>query len=100
VPQAWAAGSVFHLLQAILGLQADAPNGRLYVAPELPYWLPDLRLSGLAVGAARVDLEFRREGERTVWHAAVREGSIDVRERPWQPWEAGIQAEVEREVAT
>jgi glycogen debranching enzyme len=26
VPQAWAAGSVFHVLQAILGLQADAPK--------------------------------------------------------------------------
>src|SRR6185369_13884555 len=36
VPQAWAAGSVFHLIQAILGLQADAPHGRLYVDPMLP----------------------------------------------------------------
>ncbi len=41
VPQAWAAGSVFHLLQAILGLQADAPNHCLYLAPHLPEWLPD-----------------------------------------------------------
>ncbi len=31
VPQAWAAGSVFHLLQAIVGLAADAPHNRLYV---------------------------------------------------------------------
>ena len=28
VPQAWAAGSVFSFLQAILGAQPDAPNGR------------------------------------------------------------------------
>src|SRR6185295_19718544 len=33
VPQAWAAGSVFHLLQAILGLRGDAPKGRLFVDP-------------------------------------------------------------------
>lgn len=26
VPQAWAAGTVFHLLQELLGLQADAPG--------------------------------------------------------------------------
>src|SRR6185295_12297796 len=54
VPQAWAAGSVFHLLQAILGIRADAPAGRLYVAPELPRWLPDISLHGLRVGRARV----------------------------------------------
>ena len=46
VPQAWAAGSVFHLLQAILGLQADAPNGRLYVDPVLPPWLPNVTCGG------------------------------------------------------
>jgi glycogen debranching enzyme len=33
VPQAWAAGSCFALLQAILGIQPDAPNDRLYVDP-------------------------------------------------------------------
>ena len=31
VPQAWAAGSVFHLLQAILGLDANAHKKSLYV---------------------------------------------------------------------
>ena len=33
-------------MQAILGLQADAPNGRLYVDPMLPPWLPNVTLSG------------------------------------------------------
>jgi glycogen debranching enzyme len=89
VPQAWAAGSVFHLLQAILGLRADAPAGRLYVAPELPRWLPDVSLHGLAVGRARVDLRFWREAERSRWDVDVREGTIDVREEAWGPWEVG-----------
>ena len=40
IPQAWAAGAVFHLLQTLLGLEADAPCQRLYVAPTLPDWLP------------------------------------------------------------
>jgi glycogen debranching enzyme len=87
VPQAWAAGSVFHLLQAILGLRADAPAGRLYVAPELPRWLPEISLHGLAVGRARVDLRFWREAERSRWDAEVREGTIDVREDAWGPWD-------------
>ena len=33
VPQAWAAGSVFSMVQAILGLQPDAPDRTLYVDP-------------------------------------------------------------------
>jgi len=86
VPQAWAAGSVFHLLQAILGLQADAPRRRLYVDPELPHWLPELTLRGVRVGQAKVDLRFWREGERTRWEGAVREGTVDLRHEQWRPW--------------
>ncbi len=84
VPQAWAAGSVFHLLQAILGLQADAPNQRLYVDPNLPEWLPDITLHQVAVGNASVDLKFWREGEHTRWDASVLAGNLDIREQPWQ----------------
>ena len=36
VPQAWAAGSVFHLLRALLGLDADANQKKLYIQPVLP----------------------------------------------------------------
>jgi glycogen debranching enzyme len=95
-PQAWAAGTVFHLLQAMLGLQADAPHDRLYVDPHLPAWLPDVTLRGLAVGKsllgdlivdkAKLDLRFWREGERTRWEVLAQEGELTVEERPWQPW--------------
>lgn len=50
VPQAWSAGAVFFLLNAILGLEVDAPRDRLYLSPDLPEWLPDLVLSDLTVG--------------------------------------------------
>ena len=86
VPQAWAAGSVFHLLQAILGLRADAPRGRLYVDPELPPWLPEITLHGLAVGPARLDLRCWRDGDRSRWTAEIRQGTISVQEQPWRPW--------------
>jgi hypothetical protein len=58
VPQAWAAGSAFSLLQAILGMVPDAANGRLYVDPVLPHWLPDVTLRGLCVGKEVFDLRF------------------------------------------
>jgi glycogen debranching enzyme len=93
VPQAWAAGSTFHLLQAILGLEADAPRGRLRVDPVLPAWLPDVTLQGLRVGRAEVDLRFWREGERTRWEASPRRGQIDVSQEAWRPW-APVLAEV------
>ena len=87
VPQAWAAGSVFHLLQAILGLRGDAPRGRLYVDPELPRWLPEITLHGLAIGEARVDLRFWRDGDCSRWTASIREGAISVHQEAWRPWE-------------
>ncbi|MBE9170605.1 amylo-alpha-1,6-glucosidase [Pleurocapsales cyanobacterium LEGE 06147] len=86
VPQAWAAGSVFQFLQAMLGLQADAPNKTLYVDPLLPEWLKDITLRRLEVGNTFIDLRFWREGEQTRWDASVGDGSIDVREKPWKPW--------------
>jgi glycogen debranching enzyme len=86
VPQAWAAGSTFHLLRAILGLQADAPGGCLFVDPTLPAWLPDVTLRGLRVGPCRLDLRFWRDGERTRWDAELVEGMVEVRESPCRPW--------------
>ncbi len=65
VPQAWAAGSAFLFLQAILGLQADAPRGRLFVAPALPPWLDWVEVDNLEVGRARVALRCWRERGRS-----------------------------------
>ena len=65
VPQAWAAGSAFALLQAMLGIALDAPRGRVYVDPALPAWLPDITLSDLRLGRRRFDLRFWREGDAT-----------------------------------
>ncbi len=86
VPQAWAAASVFQLLQAMLGLQADAPNHRLHLDPYLPEWLPELTLRRVEVGKALVDLHFWRDGESTKWDAAVT-GDVEVKQQAWQPWE-------------
>ncbi len=65
VPQAWAAGSSFMLIQAMLGVIPDAPRGRLYVYPELPEWLPDITVLDLMVGELRFDIRFWREEEET-----------------------------------
>jgi glycogen debranching enzyme len=94
VPQAWAAGSVFHLLQAMLGLQADAPNSRLYVDPQLPAWLPSVELRGLKVGRDKTDLHFWREGDRTFWEVSSQSGQLVVVEQAWHPWSVDRQLAV------
>ncbi len=56
VPQAWASGAVLHLLSALAGVAPDAHGRRLVVAPVLPPWMGEVRLRGLRVGDASVDL--------------------------------------------
>lgn len=65
VPQAWAAGSVFSMVQAILGMQPDAPHRMLYLDPALPPWLPDLTVRNLRLGEQAFDIRFWRAGEET-----------------------------------
>lgn len=65
VPQAWAAGSQFHLLRALLGLDADAHSNTLYIDPVLPKWLPDITVHNLRVGTSMVTLRFWREEDET-----------------------------------
>jgi glycogen debranching enzyme len=81
VPQAWAAGSVFHLLQAILGLDADAHKKSLYVDPELPHWLPDITLHNLRVGESTITLRFWKENEETRDEVLALEGDLLVQRR-------------------
>jgi glycogen debranching enzyme len=75
VPQGWAAGSIFSLLQAMLGFQADAPNERLYVDPHLPAWMPDLTVRDLRIGSTVFDIRFARNGDKTTFE--VTKGPTD-----------------------
>jgi glycogen debranching enzyme len=79
VPQAWAAGTPFMLLQAMLGLQPDAPRGKVYVDPALPDWLPDVTLKDLRLGRRRFDIRFSRDGKDTAFE--VLKGKRDAVER-------------------
>ena len=62
-PQAWAAASAGLIVSTVLGLRADAPNGRLVLAP-----LPDppfgaVRVEGLRVGGLPVTVEVSATGQ-------------------------------------
>jgi glycogen debranching enzyme len=62
-PQAWAAGSVFLIVQAMLGLQPDADAGVLTVRPTLLGRISRLSVRNLRLGGHAVDLDcFDDEG--------------------------------------
>ncbi|WP_224089152.1 glycogen debranching N-terminal domain-containing protein [Nostoc sp. MS1] len=78
IPQAWAAGAIFLLIRSILGLEADAPQRKLKVQPNLPESLPELELINLSVGDANVSLRFWRKGEQTQWQVTHLNGELQV----------------------
>lgn len=78
-PQAWAAGSPFLMLQAMLGVSARAHENLLTVnKPHLPTWLNTVEVRNLTVGGSRLSLVFRREGEITSFSLLSREGDLRV----------------------
>jgi glycogen debranching enzyme len=78
-PQAWAAGSPFLLLQAMLGLSAQAQNNVLTVnKPHLPPWLNQVELRNLRVGSSSISVVFRREGELSAFSLVDRKGDVRV----------------------
>lgn len=67
LPQAWAAGSAFMLLQACLGLRIDGWSGSVSIdRPRLPTGIDRLTVRNLQVGARYVTLHFHRVDGRVV----------------------------------
>jgi glycogen debranching enzyme len=78
-PQAWAAGSVFMLLQAALGLEIDAPAGKVrFNNPQLPEKLEAIQIRGLRAGAASLDLAIQRQGAGVAVRVLRRRGEVKV----------------------
>src|SRR4051794_11661138 len=78
-PQAWAAGSVFMVLQACLGLEVQAREGRIYLHHSaLPETLEEVRIRNLRVGSASVDLSFERYGETVGVNIERRQGAVEI----------------------
>jgi len=79
LPQAWAAGSVFMLLQAVLGMHVDgARNTVTFTHPVLPEWLTWLRIEQLRVANGVVDLLCERHPHDVGISVVRREGDVKV----------------------
>jgi glycogen debranching enzyme len=78
-PQTWASGAVLLLLQACLGLEIRATQGELVFAnPYLPEFLSEVRISGLQVAGARIDLSLIRHDTDVGINVHRREGRLNV----------------------
>ncbi|MBV8496177.1 MAG: amylo-alpha-1,6-glucosidase, partial [Gammaproteobacteria bacterium] len=67
LPQAWASGALFMLLQAVLGIRIDGARKEVHLEqPALPIGIEALTIRSLPVGEERVELLFRRLGDRVV----------------------------------
>ncbi len=78
-PQAWAAGAVFLLLQACLGLDIDAHAARiLFDRPLLPPSVPRVIVRQLEVGASRVDLVLENHHDDVSVQLVRRDGDVEI----------------------
>jgi glycogen debranching enzyme len=78
-PQAWASGAVFLALQACLGLEVQGAERKLVFSnPLLPEFLQEVRIRGLRVADARIDLVLTRHAEDVGINVLHREGTVRV----------------------
>jgi len=61
LPQAWASGCIFMLLQACLGVRIDGRRRELHIElPQLPNGIESLAIRDLYVGEGCLDVQFQR----------------------------------------
>ncbi len=82
LPQAWAAGSVFMMLQACLGVTVDAQKGEVSIVdPHLPIGIDRLWINELKVGSETINLAFEQHGERVTVTTDARPGLVSLHDR-------------------
>ncbi len=78
-PHAWAAGSVFLLLQACLGLGVSGVERQVWFhQPQLAPFVPELRFTNLEVAGATVDLHLVRHGDDVGVNVLRRVGDLSL----------------------
>jgi len=78
-PQAWAAGAVFLLIQACLGLRIAASENKIYFhQPQMPAFLKQIHIKNLKVDSASIDLVAHRYDQDVSISVTRRLGYIEV----------------------
>ena len=78
-PQAWASASAFMLLQAVLGLEVNAPQRLVrFTRSRLPAYVEKVRISNLRVGPVGVDLVLHRQEQDVGIDVRRRTGHVEI----------------------
>lgn len=79
-PQAWAAGSIPYLMSLLLGFEPRAFENQLRIRhPMLPTFVDRIRVRGLRVGNAKVDLHYERQPDESIKVDVLKvNGKLDV----------------------
>ena len=78
-PQAWAAGVVFMLINAMLGLVPDAADNQLTLnRPRLPPWLSWIELRGLTLRSSRMSLRASQGHDGAAIEMLSRQGDAEL----------------------
>lgn len=63
-PQAWACGSIYLIIQSLLGINSDVTNNSIYLKPILPDEINKVEVKNLKIGDNRADFTLSKEGNR------------------------------------
>jgi glycogen debranching enzyme len=78
-PQAWAAGAVFLLLEACLGIEVRGATRTVILRrPLMPSWLDWIELTGMRVGDTRIDVLLHRVRRGVAIEVLDKEGDAEV----------------------
>ncbi len=78
-PQAWAAASVYYLLQSCLGLSFDPDKSEIrFRHPQLPSFLETVEIRDLSIKGATVDLRLQRYPNNVGINVMRKEGDAEV----------------------
>ena len=79
-PQAWAAGSVFLMLESCLGIRVQPEEHVVeFSSPQLPENVDWVELRNLGVGHFAVDLRLQRDGDEISVDILKTDGDIDIK---------------------
>ncbi len=78
-PQAWAAGTPFLLVQAVLGMEFDpATRSIRFRNPKLPRFMEEVTLRNVGFDNARVDITLIRAGDHVALRVLQNHGALQV----------------------
>ena len=77
-PQAWACGSIYLIIQSLLGINLDVTNNKIYLKPILPDEINKIEVINLKIGDNRADFTLIKEGNCIKVSKAKLEGNIEL----------------------